>query len=383
MGDWIETTIGAQAALQRGFDITKAQQRPGSVPVVSSGGVTSWHDEAMVEGPGVILGRKGVVGSVHRVKGSYWPHDTTLWVKDFHGNNRTFVYYFFRWLAPQLAAMDVGSANPTLNRNHVHPIKVRWPSLALQARISSLLESLDDKIELNRQTNETLEALARAIFKGWFVDFGPTRAKAEGRAPYLAPALWDLLPDRLDAEGKPEGWQLGDLSDCIQLQRGFDLPAKQRRPGKYEVIAAGGPHGMHDEYRVRGPGVVTGRSGVIGNVFLTLDDFWPLNTTLWVKEFRRSSPAHAYFLLGSIDLVGYGSGSAVPTLNRNHVHMEPVVLPPVALLQAYSEQADLMFSRIQQSTKESQTLAQTRDLLLPKLMSGEIRLRDAEQALRY
>jgi type I restriction enzyme, S subunit len=176
---------------------------------------------------------------------------------------------------------------------------------------------------------------------------------------------------------------LGDLSDCIQLQRGFDLPAKQRRPGKYEVIAAGGPHGMHDEYRVRGPGVVTGRSGVIGNVFLTLDDFWPLNTTLWVKEFRRSSPAHAYFLLGSIDLVGYGSGSAVPTLNRNHVHMEPVVLPPVALLQAYSEQADLMFSRIQQSTKESQTLAQTRDLLLPKLMSGEIRLRDAEQALRY
>lgn len=186
MDEWVETTIGDQATLQRGFDITKAQQCSGGIPVVSSGGISSYHNQKMVEGPGVILGRKGVVGSVYFISNDYWPHDTTLWVKDFHGNNQRFVYYFFKWLAPRLANMDVGSANPTLNRNHVHPIKVFWPEIHLQKCISDLLTTLDDKIDLNRRVNETLEAMARAIFKDWFVDFGPVRAKAEGCPSYLA-----------------------------------------------------------------------------------------------------------------------------------------------------------------------------------------------------
>ena len=153
MGKWTETTIGQQATLQRGFDITKAQQRPGAIPVISSGGISSYHDQAMVNGPGVVLGRKGVVGSVYFISEDYWPHDTTLWVKDFHGNNQRFVYYFFKWFAPRLAGMDVGSANPTLNRNHVHPIKVLWPVIDDQLRVANLLGALDDKIDLNRRIN--------------------------------------------------------------------------------------------------------------------------------------------------------------------------------------------------------------------------------------
>jgi len=121
--EWIETTIGDQITLQRGIDITRAAQRAGNVPVLSSGGVSSYHDTSAAHGPGVVLGRKGVVGSVYYVGSDYWPHDTTLWVKDFHGNHPRFVYYFFLCMAPQLARMDVGSANPTLNRNHIHP---RW-----------------------------------------------------------------------------------------------------------------------------------------------------------------------------------------------------------------------------------------------------------------
>jgi type I restriction enzyme S subunit len=103
----------------------------------------------MAEGPGVVLGRKGVVGSVYFVAIDYWPHDTTLWVKNFHGNDRKFVYYFFKFIAPRLASMDVGSANPTLNRNHVHPIQVSWPKLVVQQKISALLTVIDDKIELS------------------------------------------------------------------------------------------------------------------------------------------------------------------------------------------------------------------------------------------
>src|SRR5690348_1049429 len=98
--DWIKSTIGHQATLQRGFDITRAEQTFGVVPVVSSGGVASYHATAAAKGPGVVLGRKGVVGSVYFIKSDYWPHDTTLWVKDFHGNNPRFVYYFFKGIAP-------------------------------------------------------------------------------------------------------------------------------------------------------------------------------------------------------------------------------------------------------------------------------------------
>ena len=87
----------------------------------------------------MVLGRKGVVGSVYFIKDDYWPHDTTLWVKDFHGNNPHFVYYFFLSRAKDLAALDVGSANPTLNRNHVHPIKVQWPPLTAQGDIAAVL----------------------------------------------------------------------------------------------------------------------------------------------------------------------------------------------------------------------------------------------------
>src|SRR5688500_8664261 len=150
-GEWIDTNIGEQATLQRGIDITRAEQRSGAVPVISSGGLSSYHDTPAASGPGGILGRKGVGGSVYFVTSDYWPHDTTLWVKDFHGNDRRFVYYFFKWMAPRIARMDVGSANPTLNRNHVHPIEIRWPPLPEQRAIAHILGTLDDKIELNRR----------------------------------------------------------------------------------------------------------------------------------------------------------------------------------------------------------------------------------------
>jgi len=230
MSDWIETTIGEQATLQRGIDITKAKQRVGSVPVVSSGGVSSYHDTAAIAGPGVILGRKGVVGSVHFVEPDYWPHDTTLWVKDFHGNIPRFVYYFFKWMSPSLARLDVGSANPTLNRNHVHPIEIHWPSIRQQELIAHILGALDDKIELNRRMNETLEAMARAIFRSWFVDFDPVRAKMSGEPPesicrrlHLTPVLLDLFPDRLQKSklGEiPKSWIISPIGDLAEIVGG-------------------------------------------------------------------------------------------------------------------------------------------------------------------
>ncbi len=140
---WAETTVGSQLQLQRGFDITKSQQRDGIVPVVSSGGIKSRHDTAMVKGPGVVIGRKGTLGKVFFLGEDFWPHDTTLWVKDFKGNHPKFVYYLFRGL--DVKRLDSGAANPALNRNQVHPIRITWPVVAEQSAMVDILDALSEQ----------------------------------------------------------------------------------------------------------------------------------------------------------------------------------------------------------------------------------------------
>jgi len=139
----IATTIGDQILLQRGFDITKSQQDNGSVPVVSSGGIKSFHNVAMVQAPGVVIGRKGTLGKVFYLEDDFWPHDTTLWVKDFRGNNARFVYYFFVGL--DVKSLDSGAANPALNRNQVHPIIVNWSPIEIQDSIVQKLDALSSE----------------------------------------------------------------------------------------------------------------------------------------------------------------------------------------------------------------------------------------------
>lgn len=169
------------------------------------------------------------------------------------------------------------------------------------------------------------------------------------------------------------------MSDLFTLQRGFDLPSKDRRDGEYPILAASGPSGFHESHMVKGPGVTTGRSGVLGRVFYVHQDFWPLNTSLWVKDFRRATPLYAFQFLSLIDLAGFNAGSAVPTLNRNHVHGLPAVLPPREVILAFDCMADSLMQKHRQNEAESETLSQTRDLLLPRLMSGELRVAEVER----
>jgi type I restriction enzyme, S subunit len=244
-----------------------------------------------------------------------------------------------------------------------------------------LLEALDDRIALLRETNATLEAIAQALFKSWFVEFDPVRAKTEG----LAPAGMDegtaaLFPDSLEESALglvPKGWPNKTLQDLLVLQRGFDLPAQDRVPGNFPIIAASGPSGSHAAAMAKGPGVVTGRSGVLGRVYLELDDHWPLNTTLWVKEFRGATPCYAYEVLRLLDLNAFNAGSAVPTLNRNHIHGLPHVIPPLGCVEAYEGLAIRLHQRARLNSRQAQTLATLRDTLLPRLNSGQLRLPEA------
>ena len=138
-----------------------------------------------------------------------------------------------------------GGTRNALTKGMIEYFDVRAPKDVNEQRaIAHILGTLDDKIELNRRMNETLEAIARALFKDWFVDFGPTRAKIEGRNPYLAPEIWDLFPDKLDEDGKPEGWEDGKVEDYLELAYGKSLPAKSRRPGGVAVYGSGGLTGL-------------------------------------------------------------------------------------------------------------------------------------------
>jgi type I restriction enzyme, S subunit len=143
-GEWCEMQIGKAIKLQRGFDITGADHAEGNVPVISSGGFSGYCDVPIVRGPGVIVGRKGTLGTVHYAKADYWPHDTTLWVKEFRGNYPRFVYYFL--IHMNLKRFDVGAANPTVNRNHVHPIVVSWPDKDAQRGIAEYLDATIERL---------------------------------------------------------------------------------------------------------------------------------------------------------------------------------------------------------------------------------------------
>ena len=153
--DWANCTVGDLVTLQRGFDITKAQQREGDVPVVSSSGSKSFHDTAKATAPGVVVGRKGSIGSVHYLEEDFWPHDTTLYVKDFKGNDPRLIYYMLRGL--KLADLDTGAANPSLNRNLVHPLEVSCPPLEQQKAVADRL------FEIERFTNDIASQYASQL----------------------------------------------------------------------------------------------------------------------------------------------------------------------------------------------------------------------------
>lgn len=304
----------------------------------------------------------------------------------------------------KMLAFSTMSTRASLNNEMIGHLTITLPSVKEQKSISWILKKIDDKIELNRQMNTTLESIAQALFKSWFVDFDPVidnalaagnpipepfqvraktrKALGDNRKP-LPEAIRQQFPSRFTFTEEmgwiPEGWSEGILEDMLVLQRGFDLPKSQRTDGYYPLMVASGQDGTHNEYKVKGPGITTGRSGKLGEVNFVYRDFWPLNTTLWVKEYKNSSPYHALYLLRSLGLELYNSGSAVPTLNRNHVHNIQLLVPPKLIIESHRAMVERLYEKMHFNFKEIAQVALTRDTLLPKLLSGQLRIPDAEK----
>ena len=315
------------------------------------------------------------------------PNSVACFPKDEKQIDRDFAYFYFSSPYGQWSISSIlgGSAQPKFNKTDFRSLEIKTPPIAEQKVIAHILGTLDDKIELNRKTNETLEAMANALFKSWFVDFDPVRAKAEGRPTGLPAEISDLFPDSFeDSElgDIPSGWEVYSLDEVIELAYGKPLKEEQRNGGSYPVFGSNGVVGSHNEYLVEAPGIVIGRKGNPGTVEWSGKNFYPIDTTFFVvKKKGDLGMRFLFYCLKNQNLSNLSADSAVPGLNRNHAYMNIQLLPPVEVASAFERHLEVIFNRKAFLAEEINTLGATRDALLPKLISGEIRIPDAEKML--
>ena len=230
-----------------------------------------------------------------------------------------------------------------MSKDALLDMRLPVPSITRQREIVSEYETLTNRIRLNNQMIQHLEATAQALYRKTFVD-------------------------NIDKENLPEGWKMGTIGDMLELQRGFDLPSQARVDGKYPIYASTGIAEYHNEYKVEPPCIVTGRSGTIGEVFYSNEKCWPLNTTLWVKDFKGTPSFFVYYKLKELDLGKTVSGfAAVPTLNRNDVHMMETVVPPKDILLEFDSQMQIIHNNLCCIEQENEKLTELQSLLLAKM----------------
>ena len=376
VGRWRETTLGNVVELKRGFDLPQRERIDGDIPVVSSSGVIGRHRQSKIAGPGVVTGRYGTLGQVFYIEDDFWPLNTALYVQDFKGNDPRFISFLLKSL--DVSKYADKAAVPGLNRNHLHREIVRVPSRIVEQRaVAHILGTLDDKIEINRRMNETLEAMAQALFKSWFVDFDPVRAKMEGRDTGLPKDIADIFPETMvDSElGEiPEGWGIKALGELIEFAYGKALKAEDRNDGPIPVYGSNGQIGWHNEKLVGGPGLVVGRKGNPGVVTWAQSDFFPIDTAFYVVSKSQNPGLHfLFYALTDQNLSSVSADSAVPGLNRNLAYMNSQLVPDAAVLDTFRTHVIALFHRRECLEAESRALASLRNAMLPKLTSGALR----------
>ena len=306
-----------------------------------------------------------------------------------------------------LASYATGTTVLGISQKALRSMPISFPSHAEQERIGQMLAALDDKVEVNRRINETLEAMARTIFKDWFVDFGPTRAKTESRAPYLAPELWDLFPDALDEEDKPIGWRNDSLGALFNVSIGRTPPRKERQHfvpggkgktwlsiksmGNIQTFAVASEEDLTPQavkqFRISlipvGTVLVSFKL-TVGRVAIAAKEMHSNEAIAHLVANDKTPVANVftYCFMKNFDYDTLSSTSSIATaVNSKSIKAIEIIVPDAPIHSAFLEIVQPLFDRILCNLRESDTLAQTRDRLLPKLMSGEIRLTEAEKAV--
>lgn len=333
-----------------GKALPERTRRPGLVPVFGSAGRLGNHDEFIVEGPGVIVGRKGNVGTVHWSDDDFYPIDTTYYVVPKSKELRLrYVYYLLKALP--LRHMNTDVAVPGLNRINALRLAVAIPSTSAQERIASILAAYDDLIENNLRRIQLLEESARLLFKECFVHLrfpGHEHTKI--------------------TNGVPEGWERKVLGEIAPLHYGKALKEDDRVPGPYPVYGSSGIVGTHEKSLVAGPAIIVGRKGNVGSVYWSEEDFYPIDTVYYISPSQSS-----YYLFHALRHMSFISTDvAVPGLNRDFAHSRQILLPAPTLGKFFEEIVGASFKQVHNLTQLNHKLAAARDLILPRLMRGEI-----------
>lgn len=364
-------------SLKRGHDLPESQRLPGEIPVVSSAGITGFHNEAKCEGPGVVTGRYGTLGELHYIEGSYWPLNTTLYVDDFKGNDPRFVYYFLQTL--DLAQFNGAGAVPGLNRNALAMIDVAVPEPNDQKIIAEQLTSFDLLADNLKRQIDILEEAARLIYTEWFIRLRfPGHKQATTGTPEL-----------------PSGWQATSIGTVTSyLNRGVapsyddnspkrvinqkcirdrQLSMEQARNLANEVSS--------EKWLQKGDVLVNSTgTGTLGRVAQVREELDSVTVDTHVTIVRPRTGISPWFfgqqLLRMETLFeSLGEGATNQTeLKRDRIRDTSFLLPSPQVMAAFDEIVEPMIEQIEVLRKQIAQLRQARDLLLPRLMSGQLRL---------
>ena len=268
--------------------------------------------------------------------------------------------YLFYWflLAGKTGELDQYFTGATIKHMPGQKLKevvIDKPPLEIQHRIADILSAYDDLIENNQKQIKLLEEAAQRLYKEWFVDLrfpGHENTKI--------------------VDGVPEGWSRTNINEILTFHRGYDLTKNEMKAGRYPVVGSTTVIGYHNEFKIKGPGIVTGRSGSLGKYQFIWDNFWPHNTSLYISDYKDHNIFFVYSLLQTVDFASLNNGGAIPTLNRNVLSNIEVIEPTDELQEMFAKIAEAQYRKIRNLEKQNNQLKMARDVLLPKLMSGEV-----------
>ncbi len=264
-----------------------------------------------------------------------------------------YLYYFFA--AYSLRFLDTGSAQSQITITDLQRLKIPLPNLITQKKIALILSAYDELIENNQRRIALLENMAEEIYREWFV-----------RLRFLGHEKVKVI------KGVPEGWRNQKFGQFCQLQRGYDLPDANIEVGPYPVMASTSIKAYHSQYKVEPPVITTGRSGSLGEVMFVHTKAWPLNTSLYVRQFFGNSVFLVYYTLKNMRLENFNAGAGVPSLNRNHLNGIPIIVPSKILQDQFDDVVSKFHSQVELLKKSNENLSATRDKLLSRLISGKL-----------
>lgn len=323
--------------------------------------------------------------------------DEKLW-------NPKFLYFILTsvFLQEQIINLISGSAVPQLPARDIKKFIIPVIGRNIQDKIANIISAFSDKISINIDTNQTLEQMSQTLFKSWFVDFDPAidnaldagttipdmlQSRAELRQKVRNSADFKPLPadiralfpaefDETELGYVPKGWVTNRLENILELAYGKALKKTERTNGDYPVYGSGGVDGAHNEYLVKGPGIIVGRKGTVGSLHWENKDFYPIDTVFFVRPKEYFSLVYCYQLLKTLRLENMNTDAAVPGLNRNNAYRLEVVTPPQPIIAKFTNIIQTIRHKIDSNHNETENLTNLRDTLLPKLISGELSLED-------